>query len=289
MAKLFVATPGNLPVAKNWWVVSMPFQMAKLCWMPASRLATVSDAGCPSETARQFVFQEMFFPMIRSWFPAAGGHLILRIVCRSCLTQSRKSLTRSGGVGFTVAAVRDVAIAWFTLGGLYLAISFLPLSAELHHNVGRGLLVLVILSATVIAARVASDAIKVYALRTTGVMQASSIFITVGRLLIYIVGFLILLQTFGISIAPILTALGVGGLAVALALQDTLANLFAGVHLLASRKIKIGDYVALESGQEGYVVDINWRNTSIRLRAASTKASLPSSTSLASTAVHAVV
>ncbi|HEV2686771.1 MAG TPA: mechanosensitive ion channel family protein, partial [Actinomycetota bacterium] len=82
--------------------------------------------------------------------------------------------------------------------------------------------------------------------------------------LIYIVGFLILLQTFGISIAPILTALGVGGLAVALALQDTLANLFAGVHLLASHKIRIGDYVQLDSGQEGYVVDINWRNTSIR-------------------------
>ena len=190
------------------------------------------------------------------------GYLVYRLV--SARIRRSESLTRSGGVGFTVAAVRDVAIAWFTLGGLYLAISFLPLSAELHHNVGRGLLVLVILSATVIAARVTSDAIKVYALRTTGVMQASSIFITVGRLLIYIVGFLILLQTFGISIAPILTALGVGGLAVALALQDTLANLFAGVHLLASRKIKIGDYVALESGQEGYVVDINWRNTSIR-------------------------
>jgi small-conductance mechanosensitive channel len=72
------------------------------------------------------------------------------------------------------------------------------------------------------------------------------------------------LQTLGISIAPILTALGVGGLAVALALQDTLANLFAGVHLLASKKIRIGDYVKLETGQDGYVADINWRNTSIR-------------------------
>ena len=190
------------------------------------------------------------------------GYLVYRLV--SVRIRRSESLTRSGGVGFTVAAVRDVAIAWFTIGGAYLAISLLPLKPEARHGLGRGLLVLVIMSATIIAARVASDAIKVYALRTSGVMQASSIFITVGRLIIYIVGFLILLQTFGISIAPILTALGVGGLAVALALQDTLANLFAGVHLLASRKIRMGDYVGLETGQEGYVVDINWRNTSIR-------------------------
>jgi small-conductance mechanosensitive channel len=190
------------------------------------------------------------------------GYLIYRVV--SARVRRSETLTRSGGVGFTITAVRDVAIAWFTIGGAYAGISFLRLTPEAHRAVGRGLLVLVILSATIIGARVVSDAVKVYALRTTGVMQASSIFITVGRLIIYLVGFLILLQTFGISITPILTALGVGGLAVALALQDTLANLFAGVHLLASRKIRIGDYVALETAQEGYVVDINWRNTSIR-------------------------
>jgi small-conductance mechanosensitive channel len=67
-----------------------------------------------------------------------------------------------------------------------------------------------------------------------------------------------------VSITPLLGALGVGGLAVALALQDTLANLFAGVHILASKKVQQGDYVALDGGQEGYIVDINWRNTTIR-------------------------
>jgi small-conductance mechanosensitive channel len=73
-----------------------------------------------------------------------------------------------------------------------------------------------------------------------------------------------MLQSIGVSITPLLGALGVGGLAVALALQDTLANLFAGVHVLASKTIEPGDYIRLSSGQEGYVVDINWRNTSIR-------------------------
>ncbi|MCZ7625269.1 MAG: mechanosensitive ion channel family protein [Candidatus Methylomirabilis sp.] len=61
-----------------------------------------------------------------------------------------------------------------------------------------------------------------------------------------------------------LTALGVGGLAVALALQGSLANLFAGIHLLVEKPLRVGDYVKLESGQEGYVVDIGWRTTRIR-------------------------
>jgi small-conductance mechanosensitive channel len=190
------------------------------------------------------------------------GYAVYRVI--SARIRRSESLTRWGGAGFTISAVRDVAMAWFAIGGLYGAVAWLPLSTQQRQTVGRALLTLVILSATVIGARVTADAIKLYALRTGGVMQASSIFITIGRLLIYIVGFLILLQTLGVSIAPILTALGVGGLAVALALQDTLANLFAGVHLLASKKIRIGDYVKLDTGEDGYVADINWRNTSIR-------------------------
>jgi len=61
-----------------------------------------------------------------------------------------------------------------------------------------------------------------------------------------------------------LTALGVGSLAVALALQDTLANLFAGFYIILARQIRSGDYVQLDSGQEGYVTDIGWRSCTIR-------------------------
>src|SRR6059036_3173689 len=86
-----------------------------------------------------------------------------------------------------------------------------------------------------------------------------------SRLTILAVGFLVLLSALGIHIAPILTALGVGGLAVALALQDTLSNLFAGMHLLADRPIRVGDYVKIADTTEGYVVDIGWRSTRVRM------------------------
>ena len=75
---------------------------------------------------------------------------------------------------------------------------------------------------------------------------------------------MIVIQTLGVSIAPLLTTLGGGGLAVALALQDTLSNLFSGIHIIASKQINTGDYIKLDTGEEGYVVDISWRNMSIR-------------------------
>jgi small-conductance mechanosensitive channel len=89
----------------------------------------------------------------------------------------------------------------------------------------------------------------------------------VSKCTIIIICFLIVLNTLGISVAPLLTALGVGGLAVALALQDTLANLVDGIHIILERSVRIGDFVKLESGQEGYVEDITWRTTRVRMLA----------------------
>jgi len=81
---------------------------------------------------------------------------------------------------------------------------------------------------------------------------------------IYLIGFLVALDYLGVSITPLITALGVGGLAVALALQDTLSNLFSGLNILMTRKIRPGDFIRLDTGEEGVVCDITWRNTTIR-------------------------
>jgi|LNFM01.2.fsa_nt_gb small-conductance mechanosensitive channel len=86
---------------------------------------------------------------------------------------------------------------------------------------------------------------------------------TLTRLFVFGIGLLILLRFWGISITPILTALGVGGLAVALALQDTLGNLFAGVHLLVEAPIAVGQFIRLSAEEEGTVVDIGWRTTRV--------------------------
>lgn len=78
------------------------------------------------------------------------------------------------------------------------------------------------------------------------------------------IGLLIFLQLIGISITPILASLGIGSLAVALALQDTLSNFFAGLYVTVDKPVQVGDFIRIESGEEGYVVDVGWRSTRIR-------------------------
>lgn len=95
-------------------------------------------------------------------------------------------------------------------------------------------------------------------------IKAASLFHIVIRLFVYSVGLFVISSVLHYDIKTLLTALGVGGLAVALALQDTLSNLFSGMHILASKQLKPGDYIKIDSGHEGYVIDINWRNTEIK-------------------------
>ncbi|MDF2573072.1 MAG: mscS 2 [Sporomusa sp.] len=117
---------------------------------------------------------------------------------------------------------------------------------------------------TLLVARLASGYLKQKFGKTSGAFASTSILATTIDLAVYTIGILFLLQSFGVAISPLLTALGVGGLAVALALQDTLANLFSGINILVAKQIKIGDFVKLSTGEEGHVVDMNWRNTTIK-------------------------
>ncbi len=81
---------------------------------------------------------------------------------------------------------------------------------------------------------------------------------------VYLLAALVVLKHFGIEIGPMLAGLGVAGLAIALGLQETLANLFAALYLVMDKSINIGDYIKLEDGTRAYIEDISWRSTRIR-------------------------
>ncbi|MEW1752356.1 mechanosensitive ion channel family protein [Streptomyces angustmyceticus] len=188
--------------------------------------------------------------------------LLLRVTLRWLGRHALK--TRWSGDDILVDALRAV-VPWAAVtGGLAAAAAALPLTEAVQRTVNRTLTVLLILVVTLTAARVITGVVRSFAQSRSGVAGSATIFANITRIIVLAMGFLVVLQTLGISIAPLLTALGVGGLAVALALQDTLANLFAGVHILASKTVQPGDYIRLSSGEEGYVVDVNWRNTVVR-------------------------
>ena len=83
-------------------------------------------------------------------------------------------------------------------------------------------------------------------------------------LIIYLLAILIILDHFQIEITPLVATLGLGGLAVGLALQSTLSDFFAGLHILSDKTLAVGDFVTLENGISGYIEDIGWRSTKIR-------------------------
>lgn len=138
-----------------------------------------------------------------------------------------------------------------------------PLDLSLKASFLITLKVLNAILATFILAEILVFVYDKYSNRKTD-NKVSTLFHIIIRLLIYFAGIIIISGILDYDIKAMLTALGVGGLAVALALQDTLSNLFAGMHILASRQLKPGDYIKIEETVEGYVLDINWRNTTIK-------------------------
>lgn len=93
--------------------------------------------------------------------------------------------------------------------------------------------------------------------------QALPIIRRVLNFIILAIGLLMILDRAGVSISPLLAGLGIGGLAVALALQPTLANFVSGTYVLSDGTIKPGDFIEIHGGPQGTVQDVGWRITRI--------------------------
>lgn len=164
-------------------------------------------------------------------------------------------------------AIGAAPVALGGIAGGALALEAFTWNDRLELYVGRTLAVLAIIVGTAVVARVVGAFVRHRMAAPGGALPSTSIFVNLARIAVVLFGGLLILNALNISVTPILTALGVGGLAVALALQDTLGNLFAGLQIVASRQIRPGDYLLLEGAQEGTVVDIAWRTTTLRTQA----------------------
>ena len=153
---------------------------------------------------------------------------------------------------------------WILILAIHLATEYSSLPREVTRWSGKVLLALWIISLTMVLARLSGRMIRVYSTKLEGALPVGTLTEVLATLIIGILGGLTLLQqVFEVDIKAILAALGVGGLAVALALQDTLSNLFAGFYVSVARQIRIGDFIKIDAGQSGYVQDIGWRSTTL--------------------------
>jgi small-conductance mechanosensitive channel len=183
---------------------------------------------------------------------------------RTLLTRLRRAAARtpSPADDLVLAALRGPLAVVGAVVGLYVGLQCIELSVAAQRVAQRLLVTLTIASVSWTLARLVADLLRVSA-DARAALRSAPLIPHLAKALVLILGGLTILQTLGISITPLITALGVGGIAVGLALQDSLANLFAGIHLLLSRQVRPGDFVRLSSGEEGYVRDVTWRYTTI--------------------------
>ncbi|MCX7817178.1 MAG: mechanosensitive ion channel family protein [Syntrophales bacterium] len=161
-------------------------------------------------------------------------------------------------------SLKGSTFIFFTILGIYFTAIHYAKGTPYANLIPKILMASLILLVTVVLTKMSIRFVDSYGEKLGKDFFSVSIFSHIIGTVVFLIGLLTLLNLLGISIAPLLTALGIGGLAVALALQDTLANLFAGIHIIMSRQIKPGDFVRLTPGLEGFVQDITWRYCTIR-------------------------
>ena len=139
-----------------------------------------------------------------------------------------------------------------------------PLELEYRLLLSRTALTLLLIGITLAASRFVRLWFATAEAPTEGQQPRPSLIQQVAQGAVIVAGTLLVLDNAGVEITTLLTALGVGSIAVALALQPTLSNLFAGLFLSVSKPIRVGDFIELEDGTQGHVEDIGWRSTRIR-------------------------
>ena len=177
-----------------------------------------------------------------------------------------------------IRSMQGVPIFFSFIVGLYWAIDAVEISPTVTKLLSYLLFTSNVFSITRVLARTVDGVVTMYFERSGKNLPKTTLLNSILIGVIYAMGLLVILQYYGISIAPILTAAGVGGMAVALALQETLANIFAGLHLILSKQLRIGDYIRLGTGEEGRVTDITWRFTTIIPLGASSTIVIPNKT-----------
>jgi small-conductance mechanosensitive channel len=166
-----------------------------------------------------------------------------------------------------LASVLTTPFILFSLGlGLSFYLNALPDLPKKWVKYSDAILILLfVLAGYLFVDRLMMEVLRRYSKKVDFVSSSAGVIKTLYRTLILGFVFLIVLDRLKITITPFLASLGIGGLVVALALQDTLSNFFSGIYIFFDKPIRIGDYIMLESGQEGYVAHIGWRNTRIRM------------------------
>ncbi len=206
---------------------------------------------------------EWIEPLIKPLLFVLVGLLAGLIAEKVVFSRLKNIVTRKQipGSDIIFSSLQRIPFTWFVLAGFFGAILSYSLKEDVTTALEKIIIAIFLFTVTLVLARLAAGFVNLFMQRAEGV--SASLISNLVKTIVFVLGALIIFQTIGIEITPIVTTLGITGLAVGLALQDTLANLFSGFYLILSKQVKTGDYIKLDSKEEGYITDITWRNITI--------------------------
>jgi len=194
----------------------------------------------------------------------ALGYVIRFVFNAYIIRFAKKTETKIDDI--IVEAVKIPIIVIPALVGLNIALQpryiTLPDWIAPHTSLIFEVLIAVVVILTV--AKITSGLIKYYGVVRPSVKTIVPTVDKIVKALIAFLGFMIILNILGVPVTAPLAAAGIGGIAIAFALQSTLNDFLSGVYIMADRPVRVGDYIELETGQKGYVVSVGWRSTRIR-------------------------
>lgn len=213
------------------------------------------------------VYQELIYAAI-----AAVGTLLVILLLRMFVMPVVRSITDRTSTDLDTMLVRIFALPVYlgvALAGLHVTLLQLSALEERMEGIAKALVVAATILGFYALLRLINELMLRYArkaeeredLHVPQYMDAIRKVVNIVLLGLLVT---LILGQLGYEITPLLASLGVAGVAVAIALQDTLSNLFAGFYILFDRPLRVGDYIRLETGEEGFVDEIGWRNTKIR-------------------------
>jgi small-conductance mechanosensitive channel len=172
--------------------------------------------------------------------------------------------TRWEGKRLVVPAVRRPFLLWFLLLGVAIAVQVSALPAEDKGIVNNAVGSLFVFALGWVIIILGERLLELYLPKVKAPQVSITLSVNVVRITFIIVGALIILDIWGMPTTPLLLLVVVVILVAALASRDAAPNLFAGFQLSATRQIEVGDYIKLETGEEGHVVEISWNSTRIK-------------------------
>lgn len=168
------------------------------------------------------------------------------------------------GSPLVARAVHRPFILWFLLLGILIAVQLSVLSPLIKGLSALVIATLFVLSLGWVILLLGEEMVRLYFPRIKASPSITAFAISVIRFAVILVTVLIALDMWGVPTTPLLAVIVLAILIALVIFRTAATNVSAGVQLGATQQFRVGDYIKLESGEEGYVTELTWSNTQIR-------------------------